>query len=175
VPLCYTARSAQTRAARPWLRAWGLAVPRGSGASGATSLVPSPVLTTPRLLLQTLHPDLLNANVRNAQYAVRGELYLKARRLDEERGPCRLPLAHRLASQPHARPDPPARTLAPQAEELRRAGKEIIFTNGARPPSLHRALSQNWLALRAAAHRPSLALACPPPQWATLTRWARSR
>jgi hypothetical protein len=26
-----------------------------------------------------MHPDLLNANIRNTQYAVRGELYLKVR------------------------------------------------------------------------------------------------
>lgn len=44
-------------------------------------------------LTQVLHPDLLNENFRRAQYAVRGELYLKG-------------------------------------EELRKAGREIIFTNG---------------------------------------------
>lgn len=43
---------------------------------------------------KVLHPDLMNENMRKTQYAVRGELYLKA-------------------------------------EELRKAGKEIIFTNGA--------------------------------------------
>jgi len=42
---------------------------------------------------KVLHPDLLNANMRKTQYAVRGELYLKA-------------------------------------EQLKNAGKEIIFTNG---------------------------------------------
>ena len=42
---------------------------------------------------KVLHPDLLNENMRKTQYAVRGELYLKA-------------------------------------EELKNAGKEIIFTNG---------------------------------------------
>lgn len=42
---------------------------------------------------KVLHPDLLNDNMRKTQYAVRGELYLKA-------------------------------------EELKKAGKEIIFTNG---------------------------------------------
>jgi hypothetical protein len=42
---------------------------------------------------KVLHPDLLNAAVLKTQYAVRGELYLRA-------------------------------------EELRKAGKEIIFTNG---------------------------------------------
>lgn len=42
---------------------------------------------------KVLHPELLNTNVKKAQYAVRGELYLRA-------------------------------------EELRKAGKEIIFTNG---------------------------------------------
>jgi hypothetical protein len=46
-----------------------------------------------RLLGQVLHPDLLNENFKRAQYAVRGELYLKG-------------------------------------EELRKAGREIIFTNG---------------------------------------------
>ena len=63
-----------------------------------------------------LHPDLLNANVRNAEYAVRGELYLKVRQ----------------AAQPDC-PAVPWATHSPtlQAEELRRAGKEIIFTNGA--------------------------------------------
>lgn len=40
-----------------------------------------------------MHPDLLNENVKKTQYAVRGELYLRA-------------------------------------EQLRREGKEIIFTNG---------------------------------------------
>ena len=45
------------------------------------------------------HPDLLNADFVSAQYAVRGELYLKG-------------------------------------EELRKAGKEIIFTNGMLPLSL---------------------------------------
>jgi hypothetical protein len=40
-----------------------------------------------------MHPELLNANMKKTQYAVRGELYLKA-------------------------------------EELRQAGREIIFTNG---------------------------------------------
>ena len=42
---------------------------------------------------KVLHPDLLNDSVLKTQYAVRGELYLRA-------------------------------------EELRKAGKEIIFTNG---------------------------------------------
>ena len=42
---------------------------------------------------QVLHPDLLNPEVLKTQYAVRGELYLRA-------------------------------------EQLRQAGKEIIFTNG---------------------------------------------
>lgn len=42
---------------------------------------------------KVLHPDLLNDNLKQTQYAVRGELFLKA-------------------------------------EELRQAGKEIIFTNG---------------------------------------------
>ena len=42
---------------------------------------------------KVLHPDLLNQNFKKAQYAVRGELMLRA-------------------------------------EELRKAGKEIIFTNG---------------------------------------------
>ena len=63
---------------------------------------------------KVLHPELLNENMRKCQYAVRGELYLRA-------------------------------------EELRQAGKEIIFTNGAplqqgdrvacpRPPRPHGAL-----------------------------------
>lgn len=43
---------------------------------------------------KVLHPHLLNENVTKTQYAVRGELYLRA-------------------------------------EQLRREGKEIIFTNGA--------------------------------------------
>jgi len=43
---------------------------------------------------KVMHPSLLNANLLKTQYAVRGELYLKA-------------------------------------EELRKQGKEIIFTNGA--------------------------------------------
>jgi hypothetical protein len=42
---------------------------------------------------KVLHPELLNENMRKTQYAVRGELYLKA-------------------------------------EQLKNAGKEIIFTNG---------------------------------------------
>jgi glutamate--glyoxylate aminotransferase len=42
---------------------------------------------------RVMHSDLFNVNVKKAQYAVRGELYLRA-------------------------------------EELRKAGKEIIFTNG---------------------------------------------
>ena len=42
---------------------------------------------------KVLHPDLLNENLKKTQYAVRGELYIKA-------------------------------------EELRKAGREIIFTNG---------------------------------------------
>lgn len=51
---------------------------------------------------KVLHPDLLNALVLKTQYAVRGELYLRA-------------------------------------EELRKAGKEIIFTNGEfRPLRLNR-------------------------------------
>lgn len=41
---------------------------------------------------KVLHPDLINPNILKTQYAVRGELYLKA-------------------------------------EEMRRAGKEVIFTN----------------------------------------------
>ena len=40
-----------------------------------------------------LHPDLINANMKAAQYAVRGELYLKG-------------------------------------EELRKAGRDILYTNG---------------------------------------------
>lgn len=43
--------------------------------------------------MQVLHPDLLNENLLRAEYAVRGELYLRG-------------------------------------EELRKQGKEIIFTNG---------------------------------------------
>ena len=42
---------------------------------------------------QVMHPDLLNVNFRNAEYAVRGELYLKG-------------------------------------AELKKAGRDIIFTNG---------------------------------------------
>ena len=42
---------------------------------------------------QVLHPTLLNANMLKAQYAVRGELYLKG-------------------------------------EELRKAGRDILYTNG---------------------------------------------
>jgi glutamate--glyoxylate aminotransferase len=48
---------------------------------------------------KVLHPELMNANVIKAQYAVRGELYLKA-------------------------------------EELKKAGKEIIFTNVGNPHAL---------------------------------------
>lgn len=33
-----------------------------------------------RFRVQVLHPDLLNKNVLAAQYAVRGELYLRVRR-----------------------------------------------------------------------------------------------
>lgn len=44
---------------------------------------------------KVLHPDLLNADVLKTQYAVRGELYLRA-------------------------------------EELRKQGRDIIFTNGKR-------------------------------------------
>jgi hypothetical protein len=36
------------------------------------------------LLSQVMHRDLLNANVLKAQYAVRGELYLKAEELKEQ-------------------------------------------------------------------------------------------
>jgi hypothetical protein len=72
---------------------------------------------------KVLHPELLNENMRKCQYAVRGELYLRA-------------------------------------EELRQAGKEIIFTNGAplqqgdrvacpRPPRPHGAVKADvylcWL------------------------------
>ena len=42
---------------------------------------------------QVLHPDLINENIKKAQYAVRGELYLKG-------------------------------------EELRKAGRDILYTNG---------------------------------------------
>lgn len=48
---------------------------------------------------KVLHPDLLNANMVKAQYAVRGELYLKA-------------------------------------EELKKAGREIMFTNVGNPHAL---------------------------------------
>lgn len=48
---------------------------------------------------KVLHPDLLNENVKNVRYAVRGELYLRA-------------------------------------EQLRREGKEIIFTNVGNPQAL---------------------------------------
>jgi hypothetical protein len=44
-----------------------------------------------------LHPDLLNSKLLEAQYAVRGELYLRA-------------------------------------EELKKEGKQIIYTNGMPPP-----------------------------------------
>ena len=43
--------------------------------------------------VQVLHPDLLNKNFREAQYAVRGELYLRG-------------------------------------AAMKKAGKDIIFTNG---------------------------------------------
>ncbi len=33
---------------------------------------------------KALHPDLVNANMRKAQYAVRGELYLKAEQLQQQ-------------------------------------------------------------------------------------------
>ena len=52
--------------------------------------------TTPT---QVLHPDLLNKNFTQAEYAVRGELYLKG-------------------------------------EELRKQGREVIFTNGVALPPL---------------------------------------
>ena len=49
--------------------------------------------------VQVLHPDLLNKNFTQAEYAVRGELYLKG-------------------------------------EELRKQGREVIFTNGDAPAHL---------------------------------------
>jgi hypothetical protein len=49
--------------------------------------------------MQVLHPDLLNDNFTRAEYAVRGELYLKG-------------------------------------EELRKQGREVIFTNGETSPRL---------------------------------------
>lgn len=50
-------------------------------------------------LSQVLHPDLINANMKAAQYAVRGELYLKG-------------------------------------EELRAAGRDILYTNVGNPHSV---------------------------------------
>ena len=42
---------------------------------------PVPADVVPCVFLpQVMHPDLLNQNIRNTQYAVRGELYLKVRR-----------------------------------------------------------------------------------------------
>lgn len=79
-----------------------------------------------------MHPDLLNKDLRDAQYAVRGELYLKA-------------------------------------DELRKQGREIIFTNG----------KESAAAAHAEFRRPNLR--CPPPpsspsrQLATPTTWGRSR
>jgi len=56
-----------------------------------------------------LHPELLNANFVGAEYAVRGELYLKG-------------------------------------EELRKQGKEIIFTNG-RPTLLPYSIATSIIAI----------------------------
>lgn len=61
--------------------------------------VPQPVDDVIEKEGKVLHPDLLNENFKKCQYAVRGELYLKA-------------------------------------EELRKAGKEIIFTNVGNPQAL---------------------------------------
>jgi hypothetical protein len=73
-----------------------------SGARGLSAAAsPDPVYSDPSAPPvnskdgKVLHPELLNENMRKTQYAVRGELYLKA-------------------------------------EELKNAGKPIIFTNGAR-------------------------------------------
>lgn len=56
---------------------------------------------------KVLHPDLINANMKKTQYAVRGELYLKA-------------------------------------EQLKKAGREIIMTNGGCTETLNSAARQ-WL------------------------------
>ena len=74
-----------------------LSATRGSASSAA---VPAAVETLQNVKDgKVLHPDLLNENILKTQYAVRGELYLRA-------------------------------------EELRRAGKEIIFTNVGNPQAL---------------------------------------
>ena len=74
-------------------------VSRGA-ASSASPAVSQQVETLPNVKEgKVLHPELLNENILKTQYAVRGELFLRA-------------------------------------EELRRAGKEIIFTNVGNPQAL---------------------------------------
>lgn len=117
---------------------------------------------------KVLHPELLNANMRKTQYAVRGELYLKAEQLKNEGKEIiftngEAPGAGR-ASRGAARPyhAPAARSRATRCA----------------PP-----------AACAAAARPQPPRRPPPPppdtsshpqrvaatQWATRTTWARSR
>lgn len=99
------------------LRASGSAL-RGS-ASAAEPMLESAPATLPNVKDgKVSHPDLLNANMKKTQYAVRGELYLRA-------------------------------------EELRRQGKEIIFTNVGNPQALgqipltfSRQVRHNYLAPR---------------------------
>eukprot|EP00873_Tetraselmis_striata_P001310 jgi/Tetstr1/421574/TSEL_012518.t1 len=99
------------------LRASGSAL-RGS-ASAAEPMLESAPATLPNVKDgKVSHPDLLNANMKKTQYAVRGELYLRA-------------------------------------EELRRQGKEIIFTNVGNPQALGQiplTFSRQVMALVTGAH-----------------------
>ena len=70
--------------------------------------------------MQVLHPDLLNENFRNAEYAVRGELYLKG-------------------------------------AELKKAGRDIIFTNGMRSSAAKLISGKAYLPVTALAARSCLA------------------
>lgn len=92
------ARREVARLAGLWLRNGPLAGVQGPAVAGARfkSAMPEPE-SYDHLHEKdgkVLHPELLNEQVLKTQYAVRGELYLRA-------------------------------------EQLRREGKEIIFTNGA--------------------------------------------
>lgn len=84
---------------------------------------------------KVLHPDLLNDNLKKTQYAVRGELFIKA-------------------------------------DELRKQGREIIFTNGGRAQRAGHARACCSARAIPAPHTPCHRLL---PQSATLTSWAPSR
>jgi hypothetical protein len=104
---------------------------------------------------QVMHPDLLNANIKNTQYAVRGELYLKAR--SALRRP-RLACCAAAPCQAHTAADPtrdyPPRRRRSCAARARRSSSPTVR-------SLHGRGAHAWREAESPLRRPARAAARP--------------